>query len=255
MKYTVTKLSVVLAATISLLILNSCKSDYVALDTPKKVFEKGKDYFDDDKYQEAENLFKKIKLQYPASGYSDSAQYYLGEVNFKRKEYVLAAFNYSLIDKYYPASGLRKEARYKRAMCYYELSPKYDRSHEYTSKAIAEFESYKRLYPGDSLFFEAESRIRELKDKFARKDYSIAELYNKIDEPIAAVIYYDFLINDYPNSGYVEEAMLGKIDMLMFMKRYEQARSAIEVYKKKYPKNRNIPLIINYEKTIEAERQ
>jgi outer membrane protein assembly factor BamD len=236
-----------------ILVLPSCKNNDAVLDTPQKVFTRGKELLEDKKYEEAENMFKKIKLQYPASNYADSAQYYLGEVYFERKEFINAAFNYSLVERYYPASGLRKEARYKRAMCYYNLSPKFDRSHEYTKKAIVEFESYKTLYPGDSLFFDADKKISELRDKFARKDFEIGKLYQKIDEPLAAVIYYDFLINDYPDSGYLEEAMLGKIEMLMFMKRYEKARSAIEVYKKEYPKNRNLPAIQEYEKIIREE--
>lgn len=231
--------------------LNSCKKADIPLDTAQKVFAHGKEMFDDDKYMEAEQMFDKIKLQYPRSLFADSAQFFLGKTYMARKDYVIASYNFSLVERNFPASGLRKESRYRRAMCYYELSPGFDRDHEYTLKAIAEFESYKSLYPGDSLFFEAQKRIDEMVDKLAEKEYRIAELYKKITQPIAAEIYYDYLIDLYPDSKFVEDSKLGKIEMLIYMRKYEKARSAIDVYKKEYPKNAEMPIIKKYENIIE----
>ncbi len=228
----------------------SCKSSDVELNTAEQVFREGKRLLDKKKYFESEDMFNKIKLQYPTSQFADSSQYYLGEVSMARKEYIMAAFHYSLVERRFPASGLRKEARYKKALCYYNISPGYDRDQEYTIKAIAEFESYKNLYPGDSLFFEAQDRITELTDKLAQREFSIAELYNKIEKPLAAVIYYDFLIDLYPDSDLVEDAQLGKIEMLIFMKKFEKARSALDVYKKEYPKNIDLPIVNKFANEI-----
>lgn len=233
------------------IIFTSCKNnDYPNLDKPAGIFYAGKAEFAEKNYLDAEKFFNKIKLQYSASVYADSSQYYLAEVSYVRKEYLLAAFNYSILERHYPASGLKKIARYKNAQCYYDLSPSFERDQAYTEKAIGLYQSFKDLYPGDSLFFEAKKRIDELTQKLAKKEFSVAELYAKIDDPKAAIIYYNSVIDKYIESPYYEKSFIGKIKMLVLMEKFELARSTMNVYKIKFSEHINNPEIKEFENQI-----
>ena len=56
----------------------------------------------------------------------------------------------------------------------------------------------------------------------------------KLEAPRAAVIYFDEVINTYDDTKYYEDAFYGKISALMFMKKYEEAKSIIDIYLKRF---------------------
>lgn len=219
----------------------------------EQVFSKGVELYNNEDYLEAKQYFDIIKLQYPASQYADDAQYYLAEINFHRDEFILAAFNYSMLRRVYPGSSHSKESLYKNALCYYNLSPSFDRDQEYTSKAIESFMEFQYLYPDDSLNVESSKRISELRDKLAYREYFTAILYRKMDSPRASVIYFDAVINNYSDTKYYEDAFIGKIEALYFMKKYDQLVSIIRAYASQFPNGKAISNNSKILQEIESE--
>ena len=203
--------------------------------TAENLFEKGKEYFAEDENLESQKMFDLIKLQYPASQYADDAQFYLAEIDFKREKYILAAFNYNSLRRLYPSSEYNKESLYKRALCYYKLSPPFERDQEYTVQAISSLIEFQSAYPNDSLSKVADLQIKEMREKLAKREFSIAELYSKLDDPKASLVYYDFVINNYDDTRYNEDSYLGKVESLLKMKRIEEAQNIIILYDKKFP--------------------
>lgn len=221
--------------------LNSCGGTKTPENiSAEQVFTKGMELFENEEYLESKQYFDIIKLQYPASQYADDAQYYLAEVNFKREEFILAAFNYSMLRRVYPGSQFSKESLYKNALCYFKLSPPYDRDQEYTTKAIESFMEFQYLYPEDSLNNESSKRIMELRNKLAYREYFTAELYRKMDSPRSSIVYYDAVINSYSDSQYYEDSYIGKIEALYYMKKYDQAVSIIRAYASLFPNGKAI---------------
>lgn len=203
--------------------------------TAENLFEKGKEYFADEDYLESQKMFDLIKLQYPASQYSDDAQFYIAEIDFKREKYILAAFNYNSLRRVYPSSEYNKQSLYMRSQCYYKLSPPYERDQEYTRKAIESFIEFQSTYPNDSLSTLSDIRIKEMRNKLALGEFSTAELYRKLDDPKAAIIYYDFVIDQYDDTQYFEDAYLGKVLSLVKMKRHDEAQNIIMLYSEDFP--------------------
>ena len=194
----------------------------------------GIEAFKNEDYFEAQRLFDVIRLQFPTTQYADDAQFYLGEISFARKEYVMAAFNYGMVRRSYPTSSLNKTALYKTGMCYYELAPPADRDQDYTKKAISSFSEFQAIYPSDSLYEEAGKRINELRNRLAERELITAELYRNLYSNRSAVIYYDVIIDDYPDTEHYETAFAGKIESLIALRRYDDARTMIELYKKRF---------------------
>lgn len=200
--------------------------------TPDEIFADGMKAFEDENWLDAQTQFDIIKLQYPASQVADDAQFYLAEINFKRGEYILASFNYALMRRTYPNSPFAKEALYRSALSYYELAPPADRDQEYTRKAIQAFSEFETAYPRDSLGLVAAKRIGELRGRLAEKHMEAAAHYVRTSSNRAAVIYFNAVIDEYPDTPWYEPALVGKITSLLSLKRMDEARTAIDLYRR-----------------------
>jgi outer membrane protein assembly factor BamD len=231
--------------------LIACSSSKRAVPkTVDEIYKEATDEFKDEDYLDAQKLFDVIKLQYPASEYADDAQYYLAEINFSRKEFQLAAFNYNLLRRIYQRSDYSKSCLFKTALCYYNLSPTYDRDQDYTFKAIQSFTEFQSVYPNDSLYVAATNYILELREKLAYKEYFIGQIYQKMDYFKSALVYYNYAIDDYADTKVIEPSYFGKIEVLISMKRYEEAKTIIDLYKKNFPVSENRLQVEAYEKLI-----
>ncbi len=198
-------------------------------------FQLGLKEFNNGNYLEAVGEFSTVTLQYPGSEVADDAQYYLGECRFNREEYLLAAYEYETLKRNMPASPLVPKSQYKIALSYYQLAPFAPLDQSYTFKAIDEFQAFIEYYPTDELVSKAEEKIRDLRDRLAKKEYMTAVLYMKMEYYKAATFYYNSVLEDYHDSKYAELAYVGKIESLIKRKKLPEAISEAEKFFKKFP--------------------
>lgn len=235
-----------------ILLISSCNSSSKPENrNAEQVFNDGLKYFGDEDYMKAKQYFELIKLQYPASEFADDAQYYMSELHFARKEYIMAAFTFNNLRKIYPGSEYVQESLYKSALCYYELSPSFERDQDYTKQAIMAFQEFQYIYPNDSLSNEASKKIDDMREKLARKEFYTAQIYRNMDYPRSAEIYFDSVINNYDDTKFIEDAFKGKIEILVYMKKQQKAKEVIQIYKKRFPKGNLFSDISKIESTLE----
>lgn len=203
-----------------------------------ELFQKAKQELDKKKYDEAEKYFDLLKLHFPASQYADDAQYYLGIINFEKSNYIMASFHFSALRKWYPNSEYCKEALFKTAMCYYNLSPPFDREQEYTFKAIEYFMEFQNTYPDDSLAIIANTYLKELRNKLAYRYYFTAYLYHKWQSYRSSIIYIDIVLDEFPETDFAEDALWLKIQIFNERGLYSDLEELLIEYKKKYPKGK-----------------
>lgn len=216
----------------------SCKtSDVEKVLSAEERFELGIREFNNENYIEAINEFSIITMQYPGSAVSDDAQFYLGECRFMREEYLLASYEYEALKRNMPASPLLPIAQYKIALCYYMLSPKSQLDQTYSLKAIDEFQAFIEYFPNDTLVIDAEGKIKELRERLAKKDYETAILYVNMEYYKAATFYFDKVIELYHDTKYAELAYVGKIESLLKRKKYNEVIAESQIFFKKYPQS------------------
>ena len=212
---------------------SSDKTD-ITSDDPEKAFATAKRNYDKKDYLQAIEDFSYIKLRFSGSNIVDKAQYYLAMSHYKREEYILAAYEFDYLLKNYPTSEYAEESRFNVAMCYYELSPDYELDQLYTRYAIASFQIFLDLYPDSKLSGDAEAKIYALRNKLAFKDLKSGELYVKLDDYRAAVVYYDHILEEYFDTDYADDALYNKIEVLIDKKKYEEASEEIERFEEKF---------------------
>ena len=116
--------------------------------------------------------------------------------------------------------------------------------------ALPIFSEFQAIYPNDSLSFHASEYIKELRDKLGEREIHTAELYRKMLSPNSALIYYESTISNYPDTKFLEPAYIGKIEVLIQMKRYDEALTTIDVFRRAFPNSQNLELVASLEKTI-----
>ncbi len=222
--------------------------------TAEQYFKYAKKLFDDEDYYEASNEFTVITLRYPGSSVADSAQFYLAESHYKMKEYLIAAAEYEKLITNMNKSKLVPLAQYKLAESYYRLSPRPELDQEYTHKAIREFQIFIEDNPTHPLKEDALRKIAELRAKLALKELKNGDIYRKMHEYRAAIIYYDQVLADYYDTEWADDAMLGKIITYLEMEDYPAAKKEIEKFKDQFPNSELLKKVNELAKKLPEEQ-
>lgn len=237
-KYTFLKIifhfCIISVLTVSFFACTSAGDTNINTEDPQAAFNIAMRAYNSRDYLQAITDFSFIKVRFSGSQVVDQAQYYLAMSHFNRKEYILSAYEFETLIRNYPTSDFAIQARYNMAMSYYNLSPEYYLDQTYTFIAISEFQNFIELYPNDEKVADARNKIRELRNKLSLKHLRSAELYLKMEDRRAALIYYDYILKDYFETEYADDALLGKIRILVERRRFEEAKEEIKRFEEMF---------------------
>lgn len=152
-------------------------------------------------------IFSKVVENGPYGEYADIAQFKLGECYMEIKEYVNAALAFKKIIESYPKSPLVDDAKYQIAICAASSSSGPEYNEEDTDKAIREFKDFVKRYPDSNMEKEARHFISKLEDRKAQSNFNIARFYERQGNIDSAVIYYEEILDRYPESEWAAQAL------------------------------------------------
>ncbi len=192
---------------------------------------KDKDYFD------ARTQFRIIILNAPGSTIVDQAQFYLAECHFNMDEFITAAAEYEKVIRLYPRSAWLDDAQYKIALCYDRLSPKAGLDQKNTYKAIQEYQRFMEEFPESEYAPEVEKRLFALRSKLAKKEFDTGNLYRKMALYESALYSFDEVLSRFYDSRYAEQALFYKGECLFKLRRWNEAKAALEELTQKFPQS------------------
>lgn len=151
-------------------------------------------------YDRAIEIYKKVVDNAPFGKLADEAQFKMASTMKDAGRYDEATIAFQKILDDYPASRLYEQARYEMANSAYKasLSPAYDAAP--TDKALKAFEEFAGTTSDEKLTKEAHTTIKRLKNKAAEKSFMTAEFYERQKHYVSAIIYYQDVIDRYPDS-------------------------------------------------------
>ncbi|MBK6345536.1 MAG: outer membrane protein assembly factor BamD [Bacteroidales bacterium] len=189
--------------------LSSC-SKYQKLvkstDNEKK-YEMAIAYYEDKDYYRAIQLFDQLMPLYRGTEKAERMAYYYANANYEQKDYILASYYFSQFSKNFPNSKHAEEAAFMSAYCNYLDSPPETLDQTVTYDAIQDLQLFINQYPKSERVSKANELIDELRLKLETKALNIAVLYFKMNDYKAAVINYQNLVKDFPDTKYRETAM------------------------------------------------
>ena len=158
----------------------------------------------------ARQVFEEIVYSAPGSAIIDSAHFGLAECFFADDNYYQALIEYEILVSSFPRSSLVDNAAYKVGLCYWEQSPSYKLDQRETRKAIDAFKIFLLDYPGSVLVGEAVDYLYRCREKLARKLLYQGMTYSKLGtdgDLLAAIIAIQEMLQLYPDSSYIGEAL------------------------------------------------
>lgn len=156
--------------------------------------------------QKALELYQHIVKNAPFGSYGPEAQFNIGEVHRSMGDYEEARKAYQAVIDEYPNSELVTKAKYQIAYSAMLASRHLQYNDQLTEKAIQEFEGFKQSFPQDAQAVEADESIKLLRAKKAQETLSVAEFYEKRNRIPSAKVYYQEVIDRFPETPAAAEA-------------------------------------------------
>lgn len=204
----------------------------ISIEERMKVAEK---LFNDGDYFEARTQFRIVILNSPGGSLSDKAQFYYAECHFRLKEYILAIAEYEKLIRMYANSEYVDDAQFQIGLSYFRLSPKAALDQTYTEKAIEEFQKFLEDFPQSELAPRAKEYMRKCREKLALKNYKNGESYRKRALYRAALIYYDYVLDNYYDTKYAELSLWQKAECYRLLGEIDHSLKFYKLYMEKYP--------------------
>lgn len=159
-------------------------------------------------YLLAIEAFKHVTMVSPLGDWADDALVGLADAHRAIEDYAMAEEEYRRLVSDYPRSPLVPEAEYKLGVSYYEQSLPAELDQSMTLSAIDQFNRFVASYPSSDLVPEARKRIEELRGRLAAKEFAAAMLYVRLNDPTAARLYLEAVVEDYPATVWARQALL-----------------------------------------------
>jgi len=152
-------------------------------------------------------MFGQIVTNGPYSSIAPQAQMMIGATREKQRNYTAAADAYGLVaDRYHDRPGMAADATYKQGLAYNKQAKTAEYDQGTAGQAISTFTDFITLYPDDPRVPEAQKMIALLKTEQSHGNFTIAQFYEKSKRWKAALIYYNEVLVQDPNSPYANPA-------------------------------------------------
>lgn len=211
-----------------LLVGTACKYQKILKSTDLNLkFEMAVKYYEKKDYSRAFPLFEELLNLYKGTAKAQDIYYYYAMCNYGLDDYALASYHFKNFVSTFPNSPKAEECAYMGAYCYFMDSPNYTLDPTSTETAINELQLFINKFSTSTRVQTCNDLMDKLRGKLETKDYQTAKLYFKVENYKAAIISFDNLVKEFPESGRREECYF-----LALKSRYLLAINSIE--EKKY---------------------
>jgi outer membrane assembly lipoprotein YfiO len=199
---------------------------------PEKVcrdkFADAKKDFDKKNDPEAQTKLRDITVSCAGYDLVEDAQWMLAQSHDRTEQWLEAETEYGILVSNFERSKHVEEARWRMCRAAWQQAPSWDRDPSLTQKAAEKDRSYLVDYPAGKWADSARRDLDELVARLAERRYETARLYQKMDEPLAATIYYQLLLKEYPTSDKVGPARLGLARAYVDLEQFDRAAETID---------------------------
>ncbi|MDR1144704.1 MAG: outer membrane protein assembly factor BamD [Verrucomicrobiales bacterium] len=154
----------------------------------------------------AVEVFNTVIKNAPYGVYAPQAYFKIGLAREKQRQWsdAIAAYN-KLLDKY-PGNDLAPAAQYQIGYAWYQASSQPDYDQSSAQKSIDAFQDFLTRFPRSEKADQARVYINELDSRRVQGAYNIALFYTKQKNYQAAIIYFNDVIQQGPNTALAAQA-------------------------------------------------
>jgi outer membrane protein assembly factor BamD len=246
-----------LLISICCLCLNACAifGDPSEIDDTKgwqadRIYQAGEASMIDKDYDKAIGYFQKLESRFPHGVYATQAQLEIAYAHYKKQDpiscvaaadrFIKLHPNHPNVDYAYYLKGLasfNERGMVEKATAQ-EIS---DRDPKTLKLSFAAFKELTERYPKSRYFKDATQRMVYLVNTLSQGELHVARYYMKRQAYLAALNRAKYVLEYYPNSNAVEEALVISVSAYDYMDLQDLKEDALRVLKTNYPQN---PMIL-----------
>lgn len=189
---------------------------------------KAYEYFEKKDYDRALPLFEELVAGgiFRGTDRAEKVYYTYAYCHYYLREYYLAAYYFKMFAKTYPNSRYAEESLFMSGICNVKNSPNWSLDQTETYDAINELQLFLNRYPESQRRDTCNKIMDNLYYKLETKAFENSSLYYKIENYKAASIALKSMLDEFPNTRYMEEAMylIVKSDYLLAVNSIESKK-------------------------------
>ncbi len=235
--------AVVLAAVAGSSLITACQNDpdiditklTAETDPPDVLYNQGLANLNAGKTTEAARKFEAIDKQHPFSEYARKALVMNAFVSYRNGQYQDAINATSRYLNLYPQSEDAAYAQYIQGLAYTKQIPSVTQDQRPAAKAIEAMQVVVDKYPDSEYVDDAQAKIRFARDQLAGKEMQVGRYYLERKEYLAAISRFRTVVERYPTTNQVEEALARLVEAYYAMGVTGEAQTAAAVLGHNYP--------------------
>ncbi len=247
------------------LFVNACAifGDPTELDETKgwqaeRIYQAGEERMIDRDYDKAIGYFQKLESRFPHGKYATQAQLEIAYAYYKKSDPISCVAAADRFIKLHPNHPNVDYAYYLKGLATFNergIIEKYtmqeisDRDPKTLKLSFAAFKELTDRYPKSRYFKDSTQRMVYLVNSLSQHELHVARYYMKRQAYLAALNRAKYVLEYYPNSAYVEEALVITVSAYDYMGLEDLKQDTVRVLKTNYPQN---PLVSG--KVVEDER-
>ena len=192
---------------------------------------------DQENFEKAKLKFKEIIYKYPLSNEGVQSEIMLAFIDYLSLNYEDAIYKFNRIIKVYPSHKNIDYAYYMRAVSYFEQISGENFDGENNKEAKKYFQELLNRYPDSEYAKDSRQKLIFINENIAAKDMEVAIFYLKQKQYLAALGRYNKVIEEYPKSKFIPEALYRLVEIYTILGMEEEAEKTASVIVYNYPKS------------------
>lgn len=176
--------------------------------TPAEIYDHAMKMLKRGLYDKAEIDFQELRNFHRDDPLSVRARLGVGDMHFQQGEYEEARFAYEEFASYHPRHPDMDYVTYRIGLCHWKRAPRIaGRDQGTTRAAFMQWANFERRFPGSEWIEEVTTLRQKAVDRLAAKELWVMRFYEKREAWTAVDRRARTLIDRYPDSRHVEEAL------------------------------------------------
>ena len=176
-----------------------------------------------------------LNRQHPYSEYSRRSLVLDTFINYRQGKYTDAASAGQRFIRLYPSDKDAAYAQYIIGMSYYKQMPHITRDQTVAQKSYDAMASLVEKYPESEYVEDARRKMRITKDQLAGKQMLVGRYYQERREFLAAINRFRRVVEEYPDTRHVEEALARLTESYFSLGLIQEAQNAAAVLGHNFP--------------------
>ncbi len=185
--------------------------------------------------KESQKRLDDIDRQHPYSEYSRRSLILKTFINYRQGAYAEAANSGNRFLQLYPGDKDAAYAQYIIGMSYFKRMPHITRDQAVTVKAFNAMNAVVEKYPESEYVEDAQKKILITRDQLAGKEMLVGRYYQERRESLASINRYRKVVEKYPSTRHVEEALARLTESYYSLGLIQEAQNSAAVLGHNFP--------------------